>query len=231
MMFHFFVPLFSVLQTEIISQFDKLLTDMTMRLHNLSFGIESKDKEIHSLKVIATHLRKDSIKSEAFEYNEITQIGCEKLSKKKIQYNEHSNNNTGCINSPNSTVIISSENSPSHKLRSPIKALCKNRFRKSQSESPKRKLSLAPSTFSTSDKNSKLSVHHLNSSDDELYKKLKSELTEKERIETDMRLSSLSTADQIEVAKESINNLFIEIETLKEENVYLKRSVTHKDVS
>ncbi|RWS24363.1 neuron navigator 2-like protein [Leptotrombidium deliense] len=88
----------------------------------------------------------------------------------------------------------------------------------------------APNTPQLTAKSAKSSEHNEQQETEEV-KALKKELLEKEKLLTDLRLEALTTGNQMDVIKEKMNKMVIELEALRKENNILQQQMHQRSIT
>uniref|UniRef100_UPI00398E5C24 neuron navigator 1-like n=1 Tax=Pristiophorus japonicus TaxID=55135 RepID=UPI00398E5C24 len=229
----------------LVAAFEQSLTNMTSRLQNLAVTAEEKDTELFDLKETIDLLHKKNAEAQAVIHGA---LNTPDLTPKELRIKrQNSSDSISSLNSITSHSSIGSGKDADAKkkkkkswLRSSFKqAFTLKKAPKSASSysdieeiatpdssvpsSPKVQREDAESS-SLSMKPSLSSTEVYNSADTELKEVscLRSELWDKERKLTDIRLEALSSAHQLEQLREAMHNMQVEIETLKLENDRLK---------
>ncbi|KAG9276934.1 neuron navigator 1 [Astyanax mexicanus] len=229
----------------LVAAFEQSLTLMTARLQSLSVTSEQKDSELQDLRETI-----DGLKSKNTEAQDIIHgaLNNPDLAPKELQINRQ--NSSESISSMNSITSHSSlgslkeQDTKKKKKKSWLRSSFNRAFSKKGSKSyadieeiatPE---SSAPSSpkihHNVNDQPSSLidptsvSLSGLNEdsegaeNDENMVSELRSELWEKERKLTDIRLEALSSAHQLEQLQEAMSKMQMTVENLKAENDQLK---------
>ncbi|XP_007892395.1 neuron navigator 1 isoform X4 [Callorhinchus milii] len=228
----------------LVAAFEQSLTNMTSRLQNLAVTAEQKDTELVELKDTIDMLHKKNAEAQAVIQGA---LNTQDLTPKELRIKrQNSSDSISSLNSITSHSSIGSGKDADAKkkkkkswLRSSFKqAFTLKKTPKSASSysdieeiatpdssvpsSPKMQRE-DPESPSPSMKPSLSSSGVYNCNDPEKdVSNLRSELWEKERKLTDIRLEALNSAHQLEHLREAMHNMQVEIEALKLENDRLK---------
>nr|XP_043880802.1 neuron navigator 1 isoform X2 [Solea senegalensis] len=228
----------------LVAAFEQSLALMTARLQTLSVSSEQKDSELTDLKDTI-----DILKAKNTEAQEIIQgaLNNPDITPKELQINRQ--NSSESISSLTSTTSHSSmgslkeQEAKKKKKKSWLRSSFNKAFSKKGPKSgpyadieeiatPESSAPSSPKVHHTSDNPTTVKSSTSPSSpglceggeemDDNVVTELKSELWEKERKLTDIRLEALSSAHQLEQLQEAMNSMQRTVENLKAENDHLK---------
>uniref|UniRef100_A0A4W3GDS8 Neuron navigator 1 n=1 Tax=Callorhinchus milii TaxID=7868 RepID=A0A4W3GDS8_CALMI len=229
----------------LVAAFEQSLTNMTSRLQNLAVTAEQKDTELVELKDTIDMLHKKNAEAQAVIQGA---LNTQDLTPKELRIKrQNSSDSISSLNSITSHSSIGSGKDADAKkkkkkswLRSSFKqAFTLKKTPKSASSysdieeiatpdssvpsSPKmqREDPESPSPSMKPSLSSSGSVYNCNDPEKDV-SNLRSELWEKERKLTDIRLEALNSAHQLEHLREAMHNMQVEIEALKLENDRLK---------
>ncbi|XP_039468296.1 neuron navigator 1 isoform X4 [Oreochromis aureus] len=233
-------------QANLVAAFEQSLALMTARLQTLSVSSDQKDSELTELKDTI-----DILKAKNTEAQEIIQgaLSNPDITPKELQINRQ--NSSESLSSLTSTTSHSSmgslkeQEAKKKKKKSWLRSSFNKAFSKKGSKPTGPYADIEEIATPESSAPSSPKVHHdgdnppvsMKSSasasssrlsegseagDDKVVTDLRTELWEKERKLTDIRLEALSSAHQLEQLQEAMNNMQRTIENLKAENNHLK---------
>ncbi|XP_039468301.1 neuron navigator 1 isoform X8 [Oreochromis aureus] len=238
-------------QANLVAAFEQSLALMTARLQTLSVSSDQKDSELTELKDTI-----DILKAKNTEAQEIIQgaLSNPDITPKELQINRQ--NSSESLSSLTSTTSHSSmgslkeQEAKKKKKKSWLRSSFNKAFSKKGSKPTGPYADIEEIATPESSAPSSPKVHHdgdnppvsMKSSasasssrlsegseagDDKVVTDLRTELWEKERKLTDIRLEALSSAHQLEQLQEAMNNMQRTIENLKAENNHLKTADIH----
>ncbi|XP_039468302.1 neuron navigator 1 isoform X9 [Oreochromis aureus] len=240
-------------QANLVAAFEQSLALMTARLQTLSVSSDQKDSELTELKDTI-----DILKAKNTEAQEIIQgaLSNPDITPKELQINRQ--NSSESLSSLTSTTSHSSmgslkeQEAKKKKKKSWLRSSFNKAFSKKGSKPTGPYADIEEIATPESSAPSSPKVHHdgdnppvsMKSSasasssrlsegseagDDKVVTDLRTELWEKERKLTDIRLEALSSAHQLEQLQEAMNNMQRTIENLKAENNHLKTDIHTAD--
>uniref|UniRef100_A0A3P9P8R3 Neuron navigator 1 n=1 Tax=Poecilia reticulata TaxID=8081 RepID=A0A3P9P8R3_POERE len=227
-------------QANLVAAFEQSLALMTARLQTLSVSSEQKDSELTELKQTI-----EVLKAKNTEAQEIIQtaLSSPEITPKELLINRQ--NSSESISSLTSTTSHSSmgslkeQEAKKKKKKSWLRSSFNKAFSKKGSKSgPYADIEEIATPESSAPSSPKVNIPGDNPqmkssastslcegddvADDKVVTELRSELWEKERKLTDIRLEALSSAHQLEQLQEAMTNMQMTVENLKTENDKLK---------
>ncbi|XP_036427154.1 neuron navigator 1 isoform X2 [Colossoma macropomum] len=229
-------------QANLVAAFEQSLTLMTARLQSLSVSSEQKDSELHDLRETIEVLKSKNTEAQAIIHGALSEP---ESTPKELQINRQ--NSSESISSMNSITSHSSmgslkeQDAKKKKKKSWLRSSFNRAFSKKGSKSyadieeiatPESSAPSSPKIHHDVD-NSPSSLNASTSSglgensestdtEEKVVSELRSELWEKERKLTDIRLEALSSAHQLEQLREAMTKMEVTVENLKAENDHLK---------
>ncbi|XP_069797769.1 neuron navigator 1-like isoform X2 [Narcine bancroftii] len=226
----------------LVAAFEQSLTNMTSRLQSLAMTAEQKDTELFDLKETIDMLHKKNAEAQAVIHGALNNPD---LTPKELRIKrQNSSDSISSLNSITSHSSIGSgkdADAKKKKKKSWLRSSFKQAFtlkkapKSASSYSDIEEIATPDSSVPSSPKvqhedaessspSTKPSTKPFDSNDPDLKEVsiLRSELWEKERKLTDIRLEALSSAHQLEHLREAMHNMQVEIEALKLENDRLK---------
>ncbi|XP_065135563.2 neuron navigator 1 isoform X1 [Paramisgurnus dabryanus] len=223
----------------LVAAFEQSLALMTARLQSLSVTSEQKDSELQDLRQTI-----DNLKCKNTETQVIIQgaLDIPETTPKELQMDRQNSSESisslNSITSHSSAGSLKEQEAKKKKKKSWLRSSFNKAFSKKGSKSsyadieeiatptcstpssPKihNEVDNAPDKTSTSTSESCDGTEH----DEKVVSNLRSELWEKERKLTDIRLEALSSAHQLEQLQEAMTNMQMTVENLKAENDQLK---------
>ncbi|XP_062921637.1 neuron navigator 1-like isoform X2 [Mobula hypostoma] len=229
----------------LVAAFEQSLTNMTSRLQSLAMTAEQKDSELFDLKETIDMLHKKNAEAQAVIQGALNNPD---LTPKELRIKrQNSSDSISSLNSITSHSSIGSgkdADAKKKKKKSWLRSSFKQAFtlkkapKSASSYSDIEEIATPDSSVPSSPKvqhddaessspsmkpsHSSTKAFESNETDLKEVSILRSELWEKERKLTDIRLEALSSAHQLEQLREAMHNMQVEIEALKLENDRLK---------
>ncbi|XP_060724252.1 neuron navigator 1 isoform X1 [Tachysurus vachellii] len=229
----------------LVAAFEQSLTLMTARLQSLSVTSEQKDAELHDLRETI-----DGLKSKNTEAQDIIHgaLSTSDSTPKELQINRQNSSESiasmNSITSHSSLGSLKEQDAKKKKKKSWLRSSFNRAFYKKGSKSysdieeiatpesstpssPKIHHNVETTPFSLNESTSASSSGLGDSSEgtepeEKVVSELRSELWEKERKLTDIRLEALTSAHQLEQLQEAMSKMQMMVENLKAENDQLK---------
>ncbi|XP_037390979.1 neuron navigator 1 isoform X3 [Pygocentrus nattereri] len=229
-------------QANLVAAFEQSLTLMTARLQSLSVSSEQKDTELQDLRETIEVLKSKNTEAQTIIHGALSEPDS---TPNELQINRQ--NSSESISSMNSITSHSSmgslkeQDAKKKKKKSWLRSSFNKAFSKKGSKSyadieeiatPESSAPSSPKIHHDVDKppsplnastSSGLGEHSENTDTEEtVVSELRSELWEKERKLTDIRLEALSSAHQLEQLRDAMTKMQVTVENLKAENDQLK---------
>ncbi|XP_072540932.1 neuron navigator 1 isoform X2 [Salminus brasiliensis] len=232
----------------LVAAFEQSLTLMTARLQSLSVTSEQKDTELYDLRETIEVLKSKNTEAQDIIQGALNPPDC---TPKELQINRQNSSESissmNSITSHSSMGSLKEQDAKKKKKKSWLRSSFNRAFSKKGSKSyadieeiatpessapssPKihHDMDDPPSSLKTSMSVSSSGLHEDSEgtegteTDENVVSELRSELWEKERKLTDIRLEALSSAHQLEQLQEAMNKMQMTVENLKAENDQLK---------
>ncbi|XP_059184895.1 neuron navigator 1 isoform X1 [Centropristis striata] len=233
-------------QANLVAAFEQSLALMTARLQTLSVSSDQKDSELNELKDTIDVLRAKNTEAQEIIHGALSSQDMEP--KEPLINRQNSSESISSLASTASHSSMSSlkeQEAKKKKKKSWLRSSFNKAFSKKGSKPSGPYADIEEISTPESSAPSSPKVHHIGDSapsslktsasalssglceegeveDDKVVTELRSELWEKERKLTDIRLEALSSAHQLEQLQDAMNNMMSTVENLKAENDNLK---------